>query len=355
VDTKLQKADILCDPQTVGKTVQKYWAILHQSNEMSDVVVAIGNEKIPSHKVVLGTWSSVFRKKLEELQPQEELKIDIKAENKELFKMVLLYMYTGTLSFVTDDAMPLLSLATQFGILPLKEQCGEALGETIRDDNVFFLLDVCEKFDCQSLRKICAKHLAEHFGRILEDTKILSLPPETVAEILRNDDIVVETEEALFKWLLSYVSQFDAAKEKKKKALETLLPTIRFPLMNPQFLVENVEGSPVGDLPLIHTLLHEAYIFRSAPARVKTERTKDRKYTVARSCKLCGTVYKERDNHNRACKRHNVNCRCATPYNYYPNPINSPNCCCSGCGAVCNDCGSCKCGSPCGTGRHAYE
>lgn len=52
-------------------------------------------------------------------------------------------MYTGRAKLVSDDVLPLLSLANYYGVDPLKEQCGEVLASQLSDDNVFYLLGMC--------------------------------------------------------------------------------------------------------------------------------------------------------------------------------------------------------------------
>lgn len=77
-------------------------------------------------------------------------------------------MYCGTLKVQGSDAIvSLLSLSNYYGIESLKEACGTILGENLSDENVFSLLEICEKLECQSLRKLCAEYLAGNFFVLL--------------------------------------------------------------------------------------------------------------------------------------------------------------------------------------------
>lgn len=102
------------------------------------------------------------------------------------------------------------------------------MGEQLNDDNVFHLLDLCEKFSVNNLRTLCAEFLADNFGALLKADKLQELDPETWAEMLKSDEIQVTSEEEVFNAVMRYSAQFD--KEKRIKALETVLPIVFQPL-----------------------------------------------------------------------------------------------------------------------------
>jgi len=69
--------------------------------------------------------------------------------------------------------------------------CGALLGEQLDSDNVFYLLDIVEHFDVQSLNVACGRYLAEHFSDMLSDTpeRLHGLKPSTWVEIMKSDDL----------------------------------------------------------------------------------------------------------------------------------------------------------------------
>lgn len=129
-------------------------------------------------------------------------------------------MYCGEVKITSDIVIPLLSLANYYAVMPLKEACGQILAEQLSDDNVFYLLDICEKYSVGNLRTSCAEYLAENFGQLLKTDKLMELDPETWAEMLKSDDIQIQSEEDAYTAVLRYANQFE--KEKRDKALETV-------------------------------------------------------------------------------------------------------------------------------------
>jgi len=177
----------------------------------------------------------------------------------------------------TEDVIQLLSLSNYSGVEPLKESCGELLGSQLTGDSLFYLLDICEKFACTNLKKMCAEYLAENFGDLLEADKLMDLDAETWTEMLKSDEIKVTSEEEIFKAVIRYANQH---RDKRDLILEQVLPSIRFPLLPTKFLVEKVEGDlTLQHLPCLHKLLHETYRYKAYPASVTSFRTKMRKGT----------------------------------------------------------------------------
>jgi len=341
-----------------GANAIKSFSKMHNNSKLSDVILTYGDpvERFEGHKIILSIWSPKFKELLEKnvKDGKSEIPIQLEKNEVELFKMILLYIYTGTLQLISEQALPLLALAHKFGIDPLKEQCAEVMGENMSNDNVFYLLDICNKYQCHKLRVACASYMANNFQTLMKSGKALELDIDTCYELLRSDEVNAFNEEELFDWVLKYCDQ--SVEPVKTQNLEKLMPAIRFPLMKSSYLVQTVETDPkMKSLKNFHSLIHEAYKFKSYPKLVQNERTKDRKHSRPKVCKGCGKTYIERENNDGVCKRHRVRCSCPTPFQYYPNPVASPNCCCSGCRQTCQDCGSCKCSGGCRTGFHEED
>ncbi len=83
---------------------------------------------------------------------------------------------------------------------------------------MFSLLDLCEQFDISNLRKLCANFLAENFGEMLKGDTYLKLDPDTLAEMLNSDEIVVDSEEQVFRAVIRYGDKkYEQTKDKKKR------------------------------------------------------------------------------------------------------------------------------------------
>jgi len=138
------------------------------------------------------------------------------------------------------------------------------------------LLDICEKFDCTALRKGCAEYLADNFAELLKSSKIMELDAETWAEMLKSDEIQVSSEEDVFTAVMKYCDQFE--KQKRDLAVQKIFPSIRFPLMSNQFLVDKVEqNKTLAHINVVRALLHETFRYKAYPASKPSLSVKPRK------------------------------------------------------------------------------
>lgn len=320
------------DAALFGETVVKGFEKMYNNPLLSDISLVVGLEKLPAHRMVLCAWSDTFRSMLENKDWAEsslhDLPIHLDDPEDQLhFKNMLRYMYTGSIDFVSgDNIIPLIRLSDYYGILSLKEICGDLLGEQINEDNLFFLLDIVEQFDCRRLNAHCGEFLAEHFGDMWTELpeRLMGLKVDTWAEMLKSNELHIRSEEELYEAVISYANQFKAEPQMRDKALTTLLPLIRFPYLRPRFLVQQVEtDKSVMHLPIVHSLLYEAYRFRMYPAAHTTFRTEARRGFQRFDRDHCSSAMQLSDDELKATLSNSSgwnNVRCVCPlspsYNY---------------------------------------
>ncbi len=66
-------------------------------------------------------------------------------------------------------------MANYYGVRPLVSEIGGILSELVSADNLPFLLNVCETYDCNILSTNCAAYLADHFDTLIEEDKVCIL------------------------------------------------------------------------------------------------------------------------------------------------------------------------------------
>eukprot|EP01090_Pellita_catalonica_P017318 TRINITY_DN51_c0_g1_i1.p1 TRINITY_DN51_c0_g1~~TRINITY_DN51_c0_g1_i1.p1 ORF type:complete len:488 (-),score=75.26 TRINITY_DN51_c0_g1_i1:370-1833(-) len=262
-----------------GKMVQRGFKRLHGSKTLSDITLVLNKEKIPCHRMVLCAWSDTFRAMLNidsawAEASMKELPIELENEKAHTnFKHMLSYMYTGETNFIHGhNILDIISMSNYYGIESLKELCGEILGDLVDDDNLLFFLDVVDTYDVKQLEAACGEHLAENFGELLDEGRLDELEPTTWAEMLRSDNIEIQSEEQLFEAVMSYSDQFanevvkESGESRRDQVLTLLLPFVRWPFMSPKYLVNVIEkDSSLTHLPIVHDLMHEAFRYKVYP------------------------------------------------------------------------------------------
>ena len=89
-------------------------------------------------------------------------------------------------------------MSNYYGVFALKDYCGDLISKTIDIDNVFSLIDIAKQYSCGQLETECAAFLAENFGEMLKQDKLMQLDVDTWAKMLKSDDIQVTSEEDVF-------------------------------------------------------------------------------------------------------------------------------------------------------------
>jgi len=248
--------EVSFDPFLYGNTLDGFWKKLFCNPLFSDLTIVIGSEKINGHKVIISSWGAKWKEALSD--GKNELILVTKEQNLHLYKLMLQYMYTGACQVHGHDVLPLLILSHEYGVHPLKEQCGIALFGT---KDVTFMLDIVQKYSCKELEAKCAQYLAKEFHELMKFDTLLGLPVTTWRELLKSDEIQVLSEFELYKIVLRVADQH---KDKRVAVLNELLPFIRFPFMQAKYLVEEVEKME-KIVPVLHELLFEAYRFKANP------------------------------------------------------------------------------------------
>jgi len=184
--------------------------------------------------------------------------------------------------------MDLMQLCFEYGIAPLKEECGDFLFANSRDNlNVVYLLDIAKKFEVHRLEAKSAEYLAENFEDLMTgemeggENLLMQLEVSTWVELVKSDEVKVSREEDLFNAVLKFADTKGSTKDEAKVILGQLLPHIRFTLCSPKFLVEQVEtNEELMSVPILKNLLFETFRHRVQPkapplrTKINTERRK---------------------------------------------------------------------------------
>jgi len=272
------------NPSLYGEHLLPGFKQLYETKKYADIVLKVGQQKLPAHKLVLCSWSETFRRMLEndawKESHQQELVISVEEKEAPLFAKMLTYMYTGNVDLNFSEVIPMLALANYYAVLPLKDACGDILAKNVDEDNVFYLLEIVNQYSCTKLNSECGAFLAEHFGEMLQKDKLMSLDVDTWVEMLKSDEVQVYSEESIIEAVLRYAKQFP--NDKKIETLTKTLPHIRFPILSNEYLLDKVENnSDLKDVPIVHELLHMTYRYKAYPnAPVGVLKVKPRKGTM---------------------------------------------------------------------------
>ncbi|NWS44603.1 KLHL4 protein, partial [Probosciger aterrimus] len=252
-----------------------------QQKQLCDVLLIVGDQKIPAHRLVLSAvsdyFAAMFTNDVREAK-QEEIKME--GVDPDALKALVRYAYTGILELKEDTIESLLAAACLLQLSQVIEVCCNFLMKQLHPSNCLGIRSFGDAQGCTELLKVAHTYTMDHFTEVIKNQEFLLLPANEIAKLLSSDDINVPDEEAIFQALMMWV-RHDL--QNRQRDLAMLLSYIRLPLLSPQLLAD-LENSPMfADDLECQKLLMEAMKYHLLPERrsmMQSPRTKPRKSTV---------------------------------------------------------------------------
>lgn len=247
------------------------FAILFNSQKLSDITLCVGDDRYYAHKFVLVTCSEVFQVMLNEARwresNQQEIPLTEEDECVRIFPQFLRYMYTGSVGLTTNNVLPILLLADKYSVPTLGQVCVDYMMHHIVESP-----DTNRTLSWYQYAKItgndllvdrCRKFILSNFDIILKTADWMELSKAEVVEFISSSDLVVSNEYDLWlhveKWLTC-----EHNKPNLKENVEEIIPLLRFMMISPKNLLEIENSQLCEDYKAIFSKkLHTAYRYHS--------------------------------------------------------------------------------------------
>ena len=223
------------------------WKTLYCKQDLSDVTLIVGKEKLKAHRLVLAAHSDVVKGMLYgDLKEGKEEVITLQGTDGVSFRSLLEYCYTGCVTLNKSFICQLIELSEYYNMQYLKQVCCNWLWRHLCVDDVCQYLMFAEPVD-QELYKNCLAWLDDHIADVTETEGFTQLLTEEHLEAILARDTLDIQEINLFESLERWV-EYDCAG--KRAAGVALAQQIRLPTMTPAQLLGKVQcGVLVVDMP----------------------------------------------------------------------------------------------------------
>jgi N-acetylneuraminic acid mutarotase len=165
--------------QSPERTLTSDMKTLFMAAQYTDVEFLVEGLVIPAHKCILVARSDYFAAMLRgglKESSQNVIKIsDIRAP---VFKAVLEFIYTDSVTITEDIAVELLIASDRFILKKLMTICESILLRGISSENVHFLLDIASRHQANMLQKAC-----KNFLKLQDSSGIINQPSNQPTEI----------------------------------------------------------------------------------------------------------------------------------------------------------------------------
>ncbi|CEO99082.1 unnamed protein product (mitochondrion) [Plasmodiophora brassicae] len=229
---------------------------------LSDVTFMADGQVVHAHRLVLAAWSAPFRVMFTNGWAESRMaQIEVEAADVDALKLMLEFMYTGSIHLEPHMALPVLALANRYAVVPLQRIAEQFIEQQLDVGNCCLFLSAADRFNCDRLRQICFEFTVEQFEAASSTRGFLLLSTDCMRQLLHSNDLVVCSEEVVFRALSTWLAA-DLASRGKQAA--DLLQLVRFPMMRSSFLYETVEKDPVVQgVGVMRDLLLQAYRFHA--------------------------------------------------------------------------------------------
>ena len=191
----------------------------------------VGSSVFHAHKLILSSWSPVFKEMLLKRSNSDEPHVLEDAQEYEvIFSDFLKFMYTETIEISKDTVNSFHKLSKKYEVDEICELCEEFLiGEISNDTIALQALTNAEEFGFTKVYDHCFKYFETNLF-LLSDKSLKKMSPSLFLKLLESSDLVMESESKVldkgFDWLHTGGAQ------RQDKYTEDVISKIRFVYMS---------------------------------------------------------------------------------------------------------------------------
>ncbi|TRY64015.1 hypothetical protein TCAL_05574 [Tigriopus californicus] len=205
-----------------------------------DLTLSIGGRKFQSHRCVMASVSSWFDSRLKMHKTMKE-EIEIDCQNLEVFYAVLTYCYTGQITIQRSNVDEILILSDKYAISKLKAYCVDYLSRCINTELVFKVLHLAVRIGSSDLIKQCVNFIHRRFDHLCHRGEMMALNYSVFKAIL-NECLSSVSQNILLMFITQWV---DCNIPEREGFFMDLLPMIQWSSMEPQFVTDHIERTPL--------------------------------------------------------------------------------------------------------------
>ena len=221
-----------CTSDADGDSPDHSYSILSQMisdpllKSLCDVVLIVGDERFPAHKVVLAASSKVFRAMFTSNMKEKNMtEVRLKDVKLKSWNIAFQQIYNGHVEFRDDsDALLALESARMYNLESLENLIEKYLISTLHVWNCFRLVTQADYYSLMDLFEAGINYLEENFEEMAESRVFLACPKDILMQIIPSENLVIKSELSVFNAVIRWV---EADILRGMSSLNTLMEFIR--------------------------------------------------------------------------------------------------------------------------------
>ncbi|BHF85818.1 hypothetical protein SprV_1002899100 [Sparganum proliferum] len=221
---------------------------IRTSGELKELVIEVKHgATLNAHRIILAARIPSLRAALSGALGKDNSVLKWPTVPLNLANSLLQYVYTGQLEVTQTNAMAVVMFAKMMKLSDLENWGVQFMATRVNLENLATTWDFARSSNMGSLMETCIKLMQAQFMNFVSTDHFLRLPADTVLTLLRNDHLSVDSEEAVFEAISSWVGAGDKECDNERVRLHApeMLKEVRWCQTTLQFRSRLVDTHPM--------------------------------------------------------------------------------------------------------------
>nr|VZI41165.1 unnamed protein product [Spirometra erinaceieuropaei] len=221
---------------------------IRASGELKELVIEVKHGAIlNAHRIILAARIPSLRAALSGALGKDNSVLKWPTVPLNLANSLLQYVYTGRLEMTQANVRDLVLLARMLNLPELEYWGVQFMANRVNLENLATTWDFAKSLRMGSLMETCINLMQEQFRSFVSSDLLVRLPADTVLTLLRNDDLSVDSEEAVFEAISSWVGAGDKECDNERLRLHApeMLKEVRWCQTTVEFRSRLVNSHPM--------------------------------------------------------------------------------------------------------------
>ena len=234
-----------------------------------DVTVLVDNLKIPANRLVLSCCSKVFEKMFKsQMKERYERTVNVTAEDGESVKLLIDFMYSGSISVNNENVLRLLAAADFLQMEEVKLFCSEFLEAILTPAICYSILSAANLYQLEPLQHSIYKMISVDFDQFVQTDDFLSFTKDEVQHCISKLDRAKVKETSVFDALVTWTKHDET---KRGKYFPDLFKLVQLNEFSYQFLRKVVSEQDLVSKNLLCSSLVTTCLFELLDNKTKTQ------------------------------------------------------------------------------------
>ena len=197
--------------------------------------------------------------------------VDLKGVSATAVAALVRFAYTGELKVSLDDVMEVLAGASHLQMAAAVKLCSRYLLNELSCSTCVDILNMSEMFSLMEVKSAVVKYMCRFFEKVAQNDQFMKLSVTHLCMFVESNELNVKSELSLFQHVSGWIA---ADPNQRLKEIAHVMQHIRFAMMTPEQLVDQVSHSPfMTQKSEARVYLDEALHYHVLPARQPLKQT----------------------------------------------------------------------------------